>query len=334
MHIHAFAALEQGRPLVPWTYPSSAPQPNEVLVKVRACGLCHSDLHMIDNDWHQSHFPLVPGHEVVGEVAEAGSNVSHLRPGTRVGVGWQRSACLHCTDCLRGNENLCSQATGLISHGHGGFADHLIVDSRFCFPLPEDLPTDLAGPLLCGGITVYSGLRFAGMSSGQRIGIIGVGGLGHLAVQFAHKLGNDVTVFTTTQDKAETAGRLGAHDAILVRRSEFSRLPDKPFDLILSTVPAAIPCDIYLNLLGSDGVLCFVGVPSESLSIPLFPLLVKRRRVMASPIGGRAMMQEMLETAARFGVQPMIERFPLADVNTAVAKVRHNAIRYRAVLLA
>ena len=334
MNIHAFATLERGRPLVPWTYSSSSLQANEALVRVLACGLCHSDIHMIDNDWHQSHYPLVPGHEIVAEVVEVGASADSVRPGMRVGIGWQRSACLHCRDCLRGNENLCDQATGVISHGYGGFADYLVIDSRFCFPLPDDIPTELAGPLLCGGITVYSGLRFAGMSSGQRIAIIGVGGLGHLAVQFASKLGNDVTVFTTTQDKAETAGRLGAHDAILVRRSEFSRLPDKPFDLILSTVPAAIPCDIYLNLLGSDGVLCFVGVPSESLTIPLAPLLAKRRRVMASPIGGRALMREMLDTAARHGIQPMIERFPLADINTAVGKVRHNTIRYRAVLLA
>jgi uncharacterized zinc-type alcohol dehydrogenase-like protein len=331
MRVNAYAATDRGLSLVPWSYDTPSLRPHEVLIRVRACGICHSDLHMIDNDWQMTRFPLVPGHEIVGEVVEAGL-LNYPKPGTRVGVGWQRSACLHCEDCLRGDENLCSASEGVISHGHGGFAEFLVMDGRFCFPLPDDLATDLAGPLLCGGITVYSGLRHAGMSSGQRIGIIGVGGLGHLAVQFASKLGNTVTVFTTTDEKAQEAARLGAQDAILVRHGEMSRAPRHSFDLILSTVPASIPCELYLNLLGSDGVLSFVGVPDEPLNIPLFPLLLKRRRVMASPIGGRAMMHEMLETAARFGIQPVVETFPLADVNLALARLRKNRVRYRAVL--
>jgi len=331
MRISAYAAADRGLPLAPWSYDTQPLQPHEVLVRVRACGICHSDLHMIDNDWQMTRYPLVPGHEVVGEVIEAGT-ASHLKSGLRVGVGWQRSACLHCEDCFKGDENLCNETTGVITHGHGGFAEFLVMDSRFCFPLPDDLATDLAGPLMCGGITVYSGLRHAGMSSAQRIGIIGVGGLGHLAVQFASKLGNTVTVFTTTDEKAQEAARLGAHEAVIVRHGEMSRTPRRPFDLILSTVPASIPCELYLNLLGSDGVLSFVGVPDEPLHIPLLPLLVKRRRVMASPIGGRAMMHEMLDVAARFGIQPVIETFPLSDVNNALAKLRKNRVRYRAVL--
>jgi uncharacterized zinc-type alcohol dehydrogenase-like protein len=170
------------------------------------------------------------------------------------------------------------------------------------------------------------------MSSGQRIGIIGVGGLGHLAVQFASKLGNTVTVFTTSDEKAHQAARLGAHDAIMVRRGGLADSPKKPFHIILSTVPTSIPCELYLNLLDSDGTLCFVGVPSEPVEVPLFPLLAKRRRVMASPIGGRAMMREMLEIATRYGIKPTIERFPLSEVNTAIAKLRRNSVRYRAVL--
>jgi alcohol/geraniol dehydrogenase (NADP+) len=333
MLVNAYAALERGQNLVAWNYESADLKPHEVMLRVLACGLCHSDLHMIDNDWKLTDYPLVPGHEIVGEVLEKGSALSHLKSGQRVGVGWQRSSCLHCEDCLRGNENLCDANTGLITHGHGGFANHVLVDGRFCFPLDDGLPTEFAGPLMCGGITVYSGLRYAGMTSGQRIGIIGVGGLGHLAVQFASKLGNTVTVFTTSDEKAHQAARLGAHESIIVRRGALAHQPKKPLDLILSTVPTSIPCELYLDLLGSDGTLCFVGVPNEPLAIPLFPLLLKRRRVMASPIGGRAMMRAMLDLATRFGIQPTIERFPMSEVNTAIAKLRRNSLRYRAVLV-
>jgi len=279
-------------------------------------------------------YPFVPGHEVVGEVVETGTAVTNFKTGARVGIGWQRSACLACEDCLAGKDNLCSQSTGVITHGRGGFGDHLVMDSRFCFALPDDIATEFGGPLMCGGITVYSGLRSAGMSSGQRIGIIGVGGLGHMAVQFAARLGNQVTVFTTSQDKAEEAARLGAHEAVIVRDGQLSRAPAKPFHLILNTAPVPIPAELYLNLLGSDGTLCFVGAPNQPISVPVFPLLVKRRRVMGSPIGSRGMILEMLETAARFGVQPVIEKFPMREANAAIEKVRKNTIRYRAVLLA
>jgi uncharacterized zinc-type alcohol dehydrogenase-like protein len=333
MRVNAYAALERGQPLVPWTYETQELKPEQVLLRVLACGLCHSDVHMIQNDWNATHYPIVPGHEVVGEIVEKGSALTHLSIGQRVGVGWQRSACLHCDDCLRGNENLCNENTGLITHGHGGFADHVVTDGRFCFALDPALPSEFAGPLMCGGITVYSGLRYAGMSSGQRIGIIGVGGLGHLAVQFASKLGNTVTVFTTSDEKAQQAARLGAQEAIIIRRGSLAESPGAPFDIILSTVPTSIPCETYLNLLGSDGTLCFVGVPNEPIQIPLHALLIKRRRVMASPIGGRAMMHDMLGVATRLGIRPTIEQLPMAEINTAITRLRRNAVRYRAVLI-
>jgi uncharacterized zinc-type alcohol dehydrogenase-like protein len=332
MRVNAYAALERGQQLVPWTYETQPLRPEQVLLRVLTCGLCHSDAHMIQNDWNATTYPIVPGHEVVGEIVETGGGLPHLRTGQRVGVGWQRSACLHCDDCLRGNENLCHEHTGLITHGHGGFADYMVADGRFCFELDDALPSEFAGPLLCGGLTVYSGLRCAGMSSGQRIGIIGVGGLGHLAVQFSSKLGNTVTVFTTSDEKAQQAARLGAAEAIIVRRGALSEPPRKPFDIILSTVPTAIPCELYLNLLGSDGTLCFVGIPNEPNLIPVRPLMAKRRRVMASPIGGRAMMREMLDAALRLAIRPTIEQHPMAEINTALARLRRNVIRYRAVL--
>jgi uncharacterized zinc-type alcohol dehydrogenase-like protein len=331
MEITAMAARSQGATLEPFRCPSPELGPQDCLVRVAACGICHSDVHMIDDDWRISRYPLVPGHEVVGTVVRAGSSLRHLQPGDRVGVGWQRSACMHCLDCLRGDENLCDEARSLIGDGHGGFADHLVVDGRFAFPLPAALSDEAAGPLLCGGATVYSALRHAGMSSGQEIGVIGVGGLGHLAVQFAAKLGNRVTVFTTSEDKARDAERLGAREAVVIRGGKVPERLASRLDILLSTAPAALDWNAYVNLLDSDGVLAFVAA-SAPAKIRIDALMFKRRRVAASVIAGRAEITEMLDLAARHAVAPIVEAFPLAEANAAIRKVRDNTVRYRAVL--
>jgi len=332
MEIQALAVDQPGAALKPYSFQLKPPRANECLIKVLTCGICHSDIHMVDNDWGWSRYPLVPGHEVVGEVIEVGSQVNHIRIGDRVGVGWQSSACLQCQDCLKGNENLCDRSSALIVNGYGGFADHLLVDSRFAFRIPTGIDTETVGPLLCGGITVYSALRNAGMASGQEIGIVGVGGLGHLAVQFASHLGNRVTVFTTSDDKAQFACQLGAHDAIVVPPGGSPPPPGRKLDLLLNTAPHSLDWSTYLKYLDSDGILSIVGVPAEPLTIPILPLLIKRRRIMASIIGGRAAMIEMLSTADRFGIRPIVETFSMQQVEEALQKVRHNKIRYRAVL--
>jgi uncharacterized zinc-type alcohol dehydrogenase-like protein len=332
MKIHARAAESAKAPLTHWSYDSTDLGAFGVIVKITACGICHSDLHMIDNDWGMTQYPFVPGHEVVGHVVEKGSMVT-LKIGARVGIGWQRSACLECDDCLRGNENLCANSTGVITHGHGGFGDHLVMDSRFCFALPEGVADESAGPLMCGGITVYSALRHAGMGSGQHIGVIGVGGLGHMAVQFAANLGNRVTAITSSEDKAQEAAKLGAHDALIIPRGgEPKSKPTRPFDIILNTSPAVIDLGMYINFCAADATIALVGAPSEPQCFPVFPLLTKRIRIMGSPIGGRAIMRDMLRISDEYGIVPVIEEFPLSDVNTALDKVRNNTIRYRAVL--
>mgnify|MGYP005991191395 CR=1 FL=1 len=333
MDINSYASKSKGSELEPHTLDIEPNGTTEVVIKVTHCGLCHSDVHMIDNDWGMSNFPIVPGHEVVGEIVELGSEITHLKKGQRVGVGWQRSACLQCDDCVNGNENLCDENESLIGTGFGGFADHLVVDGRFAFALPDGVESKHAGPLMCGGITVYSGLRHAGMSSGQRIGVIGIGGLGHMGVQFARQLGNEVVAFTTSSDKFEEADRYGAHEAVNVKEEgAFDGLKRKPLDIILSTVPVKFDLEPYLNLLASDGTLCFVGVPDEALDLPIFPLLMKRRRIMASPIGGRGIMRDMLRVSDTYGVAPVIEEFAMSEVNQAIGKVRDNSVRYRAVL--
>lgn len=333
MQVKGWAATSVGSELTPLAYELEIKGPHEVLVEVETCGICHSDIHMIDNDWKMSRYPLIPGHEVVGKVVAMGEAVEGLALGGRVGIGWQGSACMTCPDCLAGNENLCDANKGLIVSGRGGFASHVKVDGRFAFPLPEGLPPE-ASPLLCGGVTVYSALRAAGMRSGQRIGVIGLGGLGHMAVLFASRLGNSVTVFTTTPEKAEQARQLGAEEGVLIPKGGRAPKPTQKLHILLVTVPQSLDWAGYLEWLGSDGTLAIVGAVSEPMEIPLWALLGKRRRVMASPIGGRAVMVEMLELAAHLGIRPQVETFPMEEVNHAIAKVRSNQVRYRAVLVA
>ena len=329
MKIQALAALNKQEELKDFSYESASLSENDCIVKVHTCGICHSDIHMIDNDWAIAKYPLVPGHEVVGIVSEVGSLVSHLKVGDRVGIGWQSGACMECKDCLRGNENLCSKNKGTIVGRHGGFGSHVQIDSRFCFKIPEELESAVASPLLCAGITVYSALRYAGMTSGQNIGIIGIGGLGHLAVQFAAKLGNRVTVFTTSPDKEKFALENGASEVVVgTPKGTKNKL-----NIILNTTHNDLDWPRFLSLLDSDGTLTFVGVPPSTLSnVHVGMLLNKRLRIMGSPIGGRAMINEMLEIAAKHKIAPVIEKFPSSRANQAISKVRANKVRYRAVL--
>jgi uncharacterized zinc-type alcohol dehydrogenase-like protein len=330
MRIEALAAPARGAPLEPFGYEAPDLGPSGCLVEVDACGVCRSDLHMIDDDWRQSRYPLVPGHEVVGIVREVGPHVTGLAAGDRVGVGWQRSACLACGDCLRGDENLCAEARSLIGNGHGGFGSHVVVDARFAFRIPDAIPTDVAGPLLCGGATVYSALRAAGAGGGREVGVVGLGGLGHLAVQFAARLGDRVTVFTGSPDKAEAARALGATRTVLVREGGPGPL-DRPLDVVLSTVPAPLDWNAFLGALATGGTLSFVAAAGP---VPIRPdlLMFRRRRVTGSLIGSRAEIVEMLDLAARLGVRPVVETFPLAEANEALRRVRENRVRYRAVL--
>ncbi|MGI4790978.1 MAG: NAD(P)-dependent alcohol dehydrogenase [Janthinobacterium lividum] len=334
MNVHALAAYGPGEILRPFEYETALMEGHHCLIRVDACGLCHSDIHCMDNDWEMTTYPIVPGHEAVGRVVEAGPLVSHLKVGDRVGVGWQSGACLHCLDCLRGNAQMCEvDQKSTIIHQYGGFGEYLAVDSRFAFLIPEGLPTDAAGPLLCGGITVYSGLRHAGMVGGQEIGVIGIGGLGHLAVQFAAKLGNRVSVFTSSPDKAEFAAQLGAAEAVVIGRDgSVPQKPSRPLDIIIDTVAAAKDYNAYLNCLASDGVFNLVGVPTEPIALSVFAFQDKRRRIMGSPIGSPVEIIEMLALAERHAIVPIVETYPFERANDAAQRLRDNKVRYRAVL--
>ena len=333
MKIHAHAAMARAEELKPWTYDAEGPTPQEVIVEVESCGVCWSDVDMIDNNRGLSNYPLVPGHEVVGRVVETGTEVHGPKKGDRVGIGWWRGACLECEMCLSGRENLCSERKATIVNGYGGFADHIVVDSHFAYRWPENLDPIKGAPLLCAGHAVFGALTTAGMTSRQEIGIIGFGGLGHIAVQFAAAQGNRVTVFTHSDDKANAAVSLGAHEVVVVKPGETPKVR-KPLNILLTTAPANLNFNEYLDLLAPDGVLAFSSKPPKPIELDVNRLMGWRRRMLGNPTGGRSMMVQMLAAADRYGIEPIVETFPMAQANEAIAKIRANTIRHRGVLIA
>jgi uncharacterized zinc-type alcohol dehydrogenase-like protein len=331
MTFSAFAALAAKEPLTPFTYEPAPLGPTDVEVEITHSGICHSDIHLIDDDWSTSSYPLVPGHEIVGTVVAAGDD-SVLSNGQRVGIGWQRSACHECEQCRAGHENLCDtqQATCV---GHmGGFARRIRTDSRFVFALPEALDAATAAPLLCAGATVFAPLRRWNVGAGSHVGVIGLGGLGHLALRFLRAMGSDVTAFTSSPDKRDDALRLGADRvASSVSPREIRGLKNQ-LDFLLCTVPARLDWITYLQTLKPNGVLCLVGAPPGLLQIPAALLLTGQRVVCGSDIGSPAAIREMLGFAAAHGIGAQVETTPMAEINTAIQRVRDNRVRYRMVL--
>ncbi len=333
MKIDCFAARSAAAPLEPFRYTPDELGPFDVEIEITHCGICHSDLHLINDDWGVSIYPLVPGHEIVGTVVELGKHVTHIEKGQRVGVGWQRSACLTCNYCLAGEENLCEQQQATCVGHFGGFAKAIRADSRFAFAIPEALESENAAPLLCGGITVFSPLRNFGISPTMKVGVVGIGGLGHLAVQFARAFGCEVTAFSSSPEKENEARELGAHHFVASTDENALRAAAGSLDFILSTVSADLNWPVYLDILRPKGKLCLVGVPRHNLTIPAFPLIGSQKTVCGSPIGGRARIIEMLEFAARHGIKARTEAVPMSEVNEALQKVAANRARYRMVLV-
>lgn len=332
MEIHAHAAMQSGEALQPWLYNSGPLGPQEVIVGIESCGVCWSDLDMIDDNRGLSTYPLVPGHEVVGHIEELGSEVHHLKAGDRVGIGWWRGACLRCDMCLSGRENLCKNRKPTIVAGKGGFADAMVIDSNFAYPWPEGIDAVKGAPLLCAGHAVFGAMTTAGLSSRQEIGVIGVGGLGHLAIQFAAKQGNRVTAFTHSEDKAQLAAEMGAHDVVVLKPGEQPHAP-RQLDILLSTAPANLDFNSWIDLLAPDGTLAFSSKPPKDIQVDVGKLMAWRRRILANPTGGRILMREMLKAADRYGIEPIVERFKFDQVNKALDRVRKNEVRHRAVLV-
>ena len=330
--IEGLAAHAAGAELLHLRYDPGILGVNEVEIAITHCGVCHSDIHLIANDWGISQYPFIPGHEIVGTVEALGSEVRSLEVGQRVGLGWQSNSCGQCEWCMKGQENLCPFSEGTCVHRHGGYADRVRANARFVVPIPEALPSEQTAPLLCGGITVYNPMRLQRVNPSSRVGIVGIGGLGHIAIQFARVFGAEVTAFSTSVAKEAEARALGAHHFVNSRETKAMKEVAGALDFVLTTVNADQDWSAYLQTLRPNGTLWFVGVPPSPVAVHAFPLISGQRTIGGSPVGSPALLREMLDVAARHGVKATTERFPMEKANEAIEKVKKGKVRYRAVL--
>lgn len=330
--IRAWAAPAAAAPLVPFSYDPGPLGAEDVEVAVESCGVCHSDLSMLHDEWGRSAYPLVPGHEVVGRVVAVGTAAKGLRVGQRVGVGWYAGSCMHCGSCLGGDQHLCRTSRATIIGRHGGFAERVRAHWAWAIPLPDGLDAASAGPLLCGGITVFSPLIEFGIRATDRVGVVGIGGLGHLALKFARAWGCEVTAFTSNASKRDAALALGAHHVASSRDSDALKALAGRFDLILVTANVALDWPALLAALAPRGRLHVVGAVLEPMPIPAFALIGGQKQVSGSPTGSPRNLARMLDFAARHHIAPTVERFPMSRVNAALAHLAAGKARYRVVL--
>ncbi|MBN1630320.1 MAG: NAD(P)-dependent alcohol dehydrogenase [Thermoleophilia bacterium] len=327
-----YAAKAPGGPLEAFTYEAPALGDHDVRVKVSHCGVCYSDVHAIDSRYGVFAFPMVPGHEIVGEVSEMGSAVSGLKVGDRVGIGWQGRSCMRCEWCLKGEEQLCPDVR---QNGtwtpYGGFASSVTVDGRFAYPLPEGMPSDVAAVLMCAGAAVYSPLRAYAGEDSPRVGIVGVGGLGHLAIQFAHAMGCQVTAISSSPEKEREALDFGADHFIVSADKTALRQAESTFDLLLCSAHSGIDWDYLASVLKRRGRLVLLGFPQVDLDS--VDLVVHELSITGSFLGSRARMREMLAFAQEHRILPKVELMPMSQANEAIQRVRDNRARYRIVLV-
>jgi uncharacterized zinc-type alcohol dehydrogenase-like protein len=336
----AYAALEASAPLTPFQLARREPGPHDVLIDILYCGICHTDLHQTQGQFPGSIFPMVPGHEIIGRVAEVGTAVTRYAEGDTVGVGCFVDSCRHCPDCAAGEEQFCDGMVvtynGLERDGrtptYGGYSSRITVDEHYVLRIPASLDPAAAAPLLCAGTATYSPMRHWKVGQGSKVGVIGLGGLGHLAVKFAAALGAEVTVLSTSPDKRSDALRLGATHFAVTREAEtFTRLAGH-FDLIFNTVSASIPYDAYVNLLRRDGTLVLLGVTDAPVEANGFALLARRKSIAGSPIGGTRETQEMLDFCAEHNFAADVEVIPIQRVNEAYERLLKGDVRFRFVI--
>ena len=330
--IKAYAAKSAGAKLTPFEYDPGPIGQNEVEIDVQSCGICHSDLSMLDNDWGFTAYPFVPGHEVIGLVKAKGSNVDSLEIGQRVGLGWHSAYCNTCQTCQSGDHNLCSNAELTLGGRHGGFAEQVRADQQAVIPLPEGINPDSAGPMMCAGITVFNPLVQFDIKPTSKVAVIGIGGLGHIALQFLNAWGCEVTAFTRNADEKAELEKLGAdHVLDSSDANELEQVAGK-FDYILSTVNVKLDWKAYIQTLAPKGRLHYVGATLEPLDINVFGLLLAQRSVSASPVGSPATIKTMLDFAARHKIEPVVEYYKFSEVNEALDKLRNGKPHYRIVL--
>ncbi|MBA2658646.1 MAG: NAD(P)-dependent alcohol dehydrogenase [Nitrosospira sp.] len=330
--INGWASHGAKQKLECFSYDAGQLGPEEVEIAVEYCGLCHSDLSILNNDWGLSQYPVIPGHEAVGRIVAAGDYVKGLQIGQRVGIGWSVESCMHCHECMTGNHNLCPDVAATIIGHHGGFADRLRAHWAWVIPLPEALDISSAGPLLCGGITVFGPLLTFGVKPTDRVGIVGIGGLGHLAVKFANAWGCEVTAFTSSMSKTEELRGFGAHRIVSSRSSAEILSIARSLDFLFVTVNTPLDWNALLKTLKPNGRMHVVGAVLEPMPISAFDLIMEQKSVSGSPTGGPAAISAMLDFAARHNVLPQVEHFPLAKVNDAIEHLAAGKARYRVVL--
>ncbi len=330
--IKAYAAFEPGGELRPFEYDPGPLAPGQVEIAVEHCGICYSDISMVNDEWGMSAYPLVPGHEVSGTIAAVGDGVEGLAVGRRVGLGWHAGYCMRCASCMSGDHNLCAEAQGTIIEHHGGFADRVRASAASVVPIPDGLDPGSAGPMLCGGITVFNPLVQFDVKPTDEVAVVGIGGLGHLALQFLRAWGCRVTAFTSTAAKRQEALDMGADDVLDSSDESALKAAAGRFDLVLSTVNASLDWNAYLATLGPRGRLHFVGATLEPLDLGVFGLIVGQHSVSGSPVGSPATIDMMLRFAARHGIEAVTEHFPFENVNEAMARLASGDARYRVVL--
>jgi len=336
-----YAAQSATAPLDRFHFERREPGPRDVQIKILYCGVCHSDLHTARNEWHNTIYPVVPGHEIVGQVTHVGGEVKTFKAGDLAGVGCMVDSCGTCPDCREGLEQYCptftltynspDPYTGKMTYG--GYSSRIVVDERFVLRVSEKLHLAAIAPLLCAGITTYSPLRQWKVSKGQKVGVVGLGGLGHMAVKFAHAFGAHVVLFTTSPGKTADARRLGADEVVVSKNPDEMKPHLVSFDFILNTVAAPHNLDAYLELLKRDGTMCLVGAPENPHPAPtVFNLIFKRRRLAGSLIGGIRETQEMLDFCAEHGIVSDIEIIPIQKINEAYERMLRSDVKYRFVI--
>lgn len=330
--IKAYAAFKPGAELQPFEYDPGELGATEVEVDVMYSGICHSDLSMIDNEWGISSYPLVPGHEVIGRISKLGVKVRQFTSGQMVGLGWHAGYCNECALCRSGDNNLCRSAQATIVGHHGGFAEKVRAQADSVVAIPDGLDLETAGPLFCAGITVFNPLVQFDVKPTDKVAVIGIGGLGHIALQFLNAWGCEVTAFTSSVEKKAEALQLGAHHALNSRDVNEIASASGRFDLIISTVNVKLDWNLYLSTLAAKGRLHFVGATLDPLDIGVFSLIGAQRSISGSPVGSPATISRMLEFACLHNIKPVVEKYKMADLNNALSRLRSGKAHYRIVL--
>jgi alcohol dehydrogenase (NADP+) len=336
----AFAAHAASEPLGPFSFERREPGPHDVQIEILYCGVCHSDLHQVRNEWGGSIFPMVPGHEIVGRITKVGAHVTRFKEGDIAGVGCFVDSCRVCPSCLEGEEQYCDKGMTGTYNGrdkegnptYGGYSTQIVVDEKYTLSVSPDLPLEKVAPLLCAGITTYSPLRHLGVTKGHRVGVLGLGGLGHMAVKFAAAFGAEVTMLSSSPSKEADAKLLGAHKFALTSDPEVMKEYQNYFDVILNTVSAPHDYNTYLSLLRKNGTMIVVGVPPSPAEVPAFNLIGKRRSIIGSLIGGIQETQEMLDFCAANNITSEVEVINIQNINEAYERMLKGDVRYRFVI--